>query len=261
MSTNQSKPNDADRVSAYGETMGDLTFLDQLFRDDAAPKDRGKIDNLTTSFGLPVGAGYLIYHALIRLRQANDMRQEYPHTTSERAIALQAVAESCESLTRALGRVFATRQDSDELEFRYREIASKRASKTIVPQGDWRAICSTLDVFFSSASACGDAALIAREGIPNYGKAGGRRSMQDLFAEQIEELCYACLPSGIIPGRGGEFDRVCSEVWTLACMPAGHEGPLRYFLKERWPGIKNRIEAGDFGPIPKRIKPAQKPPG
>lgn len=261
MSRKPQNPGSSVEASAYGETMADLVVLDRLFREDAAPKDREKIDALTFSFGLSAGAGYFIHHALKRLRQAKDGQREYPLTPSERASALQAVAESCESLTRALARVFLTRQDNDELERIYGEIASKRASKTIVMPGDWRAICSTLDVFFSSASACGDAALIARECIPEYGKAGGRRPVQGLYVEQIEELFYACLPSGIVPGRGGEFDRLCADVWALAGIPAGHEGPLRHFLKERWPGIKKRIEAGDFGPIPNRKKPKGKQSG
>lgn len=261
MSAKPQKTGNAAEASAYGETMADMAVLDRLFREDAAPNDREKIDALTASFGLPAGAGFFIHHALKRLRQAKDGQGEYPFTPSERASALQAVAESCESLTRALSRVFVTQQDADELERAYDEITSYRASKTIVPQGDWRAICSKLDVFFSSASACGDAALIARECIPEYGKAGGRRPVQGLYAEQIEELFYASLPSGIVPSRGGEFDRLCADVWALAGIPAGHEGPLRHFLKERWPGIKKRIEAGDFGPIPNRKKPKGKRAG
>lgn len=262
MSAKLQKSGQASGDGAYGEAMTDLSELDRLFREDADPKDREKIDAITVSYGLPAGAGYFINHALKGLRQADDWRQEYPFTSSERASALQAVAESCVSLTRALSRVFATAQDADELERIYGEIATKRASITIVQQGDWRAICSTLAVFLSSASACGAAALTARESIPEYGKTGGRRPVQDSFAKQIEELFYACLPSGIVPGRGGEFDRLCKEVWELAGMPATHEGPLRHFLKERWPELKKRVLAGDFGVIPvDRKKPRKKRAG
>lgn len=261
MSAKPLKPGHAVEVSEGGEAMAEPSYLDQIFREEADPKDREKIEKLTASFGLCADAGYHIYTALEKLRFAKNFQHEYTLTPSERASALQAVAESCESLTRALSRVFLTQQDAGELERAYDEIASKRASTTIVAQGDWRAFCSSLSVFFSSASACGAAALTTRESIPNYGKAGGRRPTQNVYAEQVEILFYACLPSGIFPGRGGKFERLCADVWALAGIPAGHEGPLRHFLKERWPDIKKRIEAGDFDPIPNRKKPKGKRAG
>lgn len=84
-----------------------------------------------------------------------------------------------------------------------------------------------------------DARLLI-EDLPTDGKKGGRRPVLPGYAEQVKHLWLAVQSAGIKAGRGGEFERLCNEVFSIAGVPSSAEGAVRYFVNEMLPHLLRR---------------------
>ena len=76
----------------------------------------------------------------------------------------------------------------------------------------------------------GEAARLLRQTRPK-GESGGRPRLLEAYALEVESLWHAVKSTGIKPGRGGDFERLCDVVFEAAGVPAKAEGAIRYFTK------------------------------
>ena len=65
----------------------------------------------------------------------------------------------------------------------------------------------------------GEAARLLRQTRPK-GESGGRPGLLEAYALEVESLWHAVKSTGIKPGRGGDFERLCELfLKLLACRP------------------------------------------
>ena len=86
----------------------------------------------------------------------------------------------------------------------------------------------------------GEAARLLRQTRPK-GESGGRLPLLKEYAMEVERLWDAVSKTGMKPGRGGDFERLCNAVFEAAGVPAKAEGAIRYFTKNLLHKKKHRM--------------------
>ncbi|MDO8287552.1 MAG: hypothetical protein Q7T69_21340, partial [Rhodoferax sp.] len=65
----------------------------------------------------------------------------------------------------------------------------------------------------------------------------------DTHSAIISSMAFViCLSDGIVPGRGGMFEKICKAVFSAAGVRSEPEGAIRKFLTKHGSEIKTRIE-------------------
>jgi hypothetical protein len=220
---------------AYGLNAGGLANFVREFKETANASDFKAITEIAKRYGLP--AGFELYEAVKKLRRAKEIQAVYPYTLAERAGSLERVVYSLALLERALGLVQRTEEDWEKLQTEFWVEAQKTETKLPVDFGTY----SVMTALYRAMAVTRSAAITTRESIPNYGKSGGTRPVQKLFSENIHDLFYAIRPTGLLPARGGAFERFCEDVFDFVGLEKRCSGALRYFMENEWPAIQKRL--------------------
>ncbi len=229
---------------AYGLNARALANYEREFKETANASDFRAISEIAKRYKLP--AGFELYSAVKKLRRAKEIQAVYPYTLAERAGSLERVVYAIDLLGEALRLVSRTVKDSEKLTMEFWVEAQKTETKLpldLVPY-------SPKEVLYRAMAVTRTAAITARESIPNYGKSGGARPVQKLFSENIHDLFYAIRPAGLLPGRGGDFERFGEDVCEFVGLENRCAGALRYFMKNEWPALQKTLNL-DSEDLPK----------
>lgn len=91
-----------------------------------------------------------------------------------------------------------------------------------------------------------------RDDIPS-GASGGRRRLLSAYARHVARLWEAVEPSGMQPGRGGDFECLCDAIFEAAGVHAKAEGAIRHFMSNLLGKPKGKVisplSKSDLGPV------------
>jgi hypothetical protein len=235
-------------TGAYGLERAYAEAVDRHFMEKATAADREAIGAVVQAFELPPGAAASIHYVIGQLRQTRADVGGPPYSDGERAKALARVGELADQLARALIRVEATPSDREALALQFARQSALQMLDTVTPDGPYTGLPST---FWNALLVLPEAARAVKTEIPGGGKSGGRPRSTNRYLDIFHDLALVGFPAGLRPCTK-PFDKFCAAVWAVAMQgePPGHESSLKAFMKDRWPALERRIDAGDFGPLP-----------
>ena len=193
------------------------------------PQKREFLESVCREIGLPKATQSVV---LVRLFCLTDFERHkgYIKTARERSADLELVERLAIELEEALNELdggdgFRLSLQTQELKKTWCE--EEHRGFPSLPRG-------------LNLIALGEAARLLRQARPT-GKSGGRPPLLKAYASEVKCLWDAVADTGMKPGRGGDFERLCDAVFEAAGVPAKAEGAIRYFTKNLLHKKKNKV--------------------
>lgn len=215
-------------------TVGELA--EEIGRDKAAvvaaidTEAAAQVIGATKQLSLSEAVTTDVLFRLAALIEFERYERDAIKTTRERRAELERVAELSHELARLLSAMEL--RDSVGLMGMGHEVVRPLPNYY---KGRWKPIPENFQMEVLAA-----AAVRLRDEIPS-GSKGGRRSLLSAYAKEIARVWEAVEPSGLQPGRGGDFEYLCDALFQAAGVQAKAEGAIRYFRKHLYGKPKNKM--------------------
>lgn len=194
---------------------------------DLSPEKRQAIASLCAVHNLSQKSEIQILWAHCELAEFQELRGASAKTPKERAEALLAVASSSRALYEAIAEL--SLRDSFDLHLLSNTLAEGWPLDT--PE---KSIPVPTAMQLETVGRIAQA--MASEVTAGAG-ASGRRPTLPRYAAHVGQIWRAVRDAGISPGRGGEFEKLCDEIFSLAGVPSKAEGAVRYFNEKLLPRL------------------------
>ena len=195
---------------------------------ELSPEKRRAVSELCTSLGMPRSTEVRILVVLCELIDFKRARVVVARTPKERVNDLMDVAAASRSLFDAIAKL--SLRDSFNLHMGAMEKTRswpENAPEKNIPTPT-AAQLETVGVVAQFL-----AASIADKSAP-----GGSRPTLEIHAAAIAQIWRAVCKSGMKPGGGGPFERLCNAIFQLAGVPSAAQGAIKLFKKKFLPTLQ-----------------------
>ena len=203
------------------------------------PTVRRRAEELCESYGFSDAVRLEVMSCVLCLVEFEQQLKAKIATPGEKRKDLERVASLADELAVLLKKIEPPRLDYLAERVNFRMLQAAIAIGAVATDGQAAPVRGEMLRSDELKKLAVDARLLI-EDLPTDGKRGGRRPVLPGYAEQVKHVWLAVQSAGIKAGRGGEFERLCDEIFIIAGVPSSAEGAVRYFVNEMLPHLQRR---------------------
>lgn len=209
--------------------------------DDMDPNTRGRAEDLCRTYEFSDSVRLEVMSCVLCLIEFELQLKAQIATPSEKRRDLERVVSLAGELAVLLKKVEQPRLDYLAERLNRRLLQTAIATGAVAGGADVASVAVEMLRSDDLERLAIDVRQLIEE-LPTDGKKGGRRPVLHGYAEQVQLLWLAVRGTGMKAGRGGEFERFCNSVFSIAGIPSSAEGAVRHFVKEMLPHLQRLQE-------------------